>query len=254
MSYLEPSDFVGKYKLSTGTFSVNKLNDYIARYELKYSRELLGVTLYNEFLTDLDVNNVPQSPNFLKIYDAFALDTEFIGNARILQSEGFKEMLKGFIYFEYSKDLINEQTPYGNVKPQAENSTVSGTLYNTMYNRYNEAVVSYRAIQERIVTKLQNEPTGQLVTITMTQPGTNVIAGTYPVVGGTGTGATFIVTTTPGLEVDSVTIGDPGEGYTVGDQLSIEAGNNDLIVNTDYVGKGDLKKFNGIRKHFTTWL
>ena len=60
-----------------------------------------------------------------------------------------------------------------------------------MYNRYNEAVVSYRAIQERIVTKLHNEPTGQLVSVTMTQPGTNVIAGTYPVTGGTGNGATF---------------------------------------------------------------
>ncbi len=254
MSYLEPSDFIGKYKLSTGTFSVNKLNDYIARYELKYARELMGVTLYNEFLTDLDINNVPQSPNFLKIYEAFALDTEFIGDRRIIQSEGFKDMLKGFIYFEYSKDLINEMTPYGNVKPEAENSTVSSTLYTTMYNRYNEAVVSYRAIQERIVTKLHNEPTGQLVRVTMTQPGTNVLAGTYPVTGGTGSGATFILTVTLMGEVDSVTIGEPGEGYTVGDQLSVVAGNNDLIVNTDYVGIGNFKKFNGINKQFTTWL
>ena len=254
MSYLEPSDFVGKYKLSTGTYSVNKLNDYIARYELKYARELFGVTLYNEFLTDLDVNDVPQSPNFLKVYESFALDTEFIGNSRIIQSEGFKDMLKGFIYFEYSKDLINEMTPYGNVIPDSENSTVASTLYSMIYNRYNEAVVSARAIQERIVTRLQNEPTGQLVTVTMTQPGTNIIAGTYPVTGGTGSGATFLVTTTPMGQIDSITIVEPGEGYKIGDQLSIVAGNNDLIVNTDYVGIGNFKKFNGINKQMTSWL
>lgn len=252
--FLEPSDFTGKYKLSTGTFSVNKLNDYIARYELKYARELLGVTLYNEFLSDLDVNDVPQSPNFLKIYEPFALDMEFIGDRRIIQSEGFKTMLKGFIYFEYAKDLINEQTPYGNVKPQAENSTVSSTLYNTMYNRYNEAVVSYRAIQERIITMLHNEPTGQLISINMDQPGTNYTAGTYPAEGGTGSGATFILTVDPLGNVDSVTIDDPGQGYKVGEQLTVIDGDENLIVKTVYVGKGDFSKWNGINKHFTTWL
>ena len=78
----------------------------------------------------------------------------------------------------------------------------------------------------------------------MTTPGTNVTypGGTYPVVGGTGTGATFIVTTTPMGQINSVTIGEPGVGYTVGDQLSIVAGNNDLVVNVDSISIGEFRQ------------
>ena len=59
-------------------------------------------------------------------------------------------MLKGFIYFEYLKDSINEITPVGNVKPIGENSENVSTLYSTMYGRYNDAIKSYKAMQTYI--------------------------------------------------------------------------------------------------------
>jgi hypothetical protein len=257
-----PQDYIGKYSLSTGMFSTSKLQEYIDRYEPRYLKELFGVDLYDQFVSDLS-GGVPQSPNFLKVFNAFS---ENVGGyyytynrhyqyTELLDSEGIKEMLKGFIYFEYAKDLKNQMTPYGNVTQNAENSDITNTLFSLMYTRYNEAIRSFDSIQQYILLN-QNVPTGQLVTITMVQPGTNVpVPGDeYPVVGGTGTDATFIVTTTPMGTIDSVTIGEPGKDYSVNDQLSIDAGNDDLIVNADFVGTGDYKLFKGKRKLSVYWI
>ena len=259
----EVSDYIGKYKLSTGIYDQSKLTEYITRYEPRYLRELMGVEMYNEFESDLDVDGLPQSPNFIKIFSPLYEDVgnyyyawnRFYVLNDIIESEGMYEMLKGFVYYEYSKDLVNEMTPYGNVKPTSENSTIANTGFSMIYTRYNEAIRSFDSIQQYIIMN-QNLDTGQLVTITMTQPGTNVPVpgGEYPVVGGTGTGATFIVTTTPMGTIDSVTIGEPGKDYTIGDQLSIDAGNDDLIVNVDYVGKGDFRNFKGKRKLTAYWI
>ena len=188
MNILKPSDFVGKYQLSTGMFDVDKLTDYITRYEKKYLIDLFGVTLYNEFISDLDgVNNYPQSPNFIYLYEDFAEDFERLGKYKIIRSEGLKEVLKGCIYFEYSKDLINQMTPYGNVTPEAENSKITSTLYTMIYNRYNEAVNSFSAIQHHIIYNY-GEPTGELVTISVLNGGTGYVDGQYNLINGTGTG------------------------------------------------------------------
>jgi hypothetical protein len=54
--------------------------------------------------------------------------------------------------------------------------------------------------------------------------------------------------------ITNVDIYVAGNGYTIGDQLTIIAGNNDLIVNVDYVGIGDYSKFNGQRKQYNSWI
>jgi hypothetical protein len=58
-------------------------------------------------------------------------------------------MLMGFIYFEYLKDQITQSTPVGIVKQQGENSTPIHS-HTTIYGRYNEAIKTYRAIQDYI--------------------------------------------------------------------------------------------------------
>lgn len=154
---LSIQDFNGKYALHTGMYDHSKLQNYIDIYEPRYLKQLFGVDLYNQFESDL-LNNVPQSPNFLKIFNAFSEDLGFnfytpygfeVANNQ-LDSEGILQMLKGFIYFEYSKDLVNQMTPYGNVKPTSENSEVANTGFSMIYTRYNEAIRSYRTIQSYI--------------------------------------------------------------------------------------------------------
>lgn len=247
--FLELDDFINKFELSRGMFVTNKFTSYIERYEKQYLVNLMGSDLYDQFMSDLDPNDMPQSPNFWAIYSPFDEDW----NHRILESRGIIDMLKGFIYFEYSKDLINQQTPFGNVDPKSENSEVSSTVYNMMYNRYNESVKTYTNIQ-MYIHKHRTAVTGQLVSITMTTPGTNVVAGIYDVVGGTGTGAKFQVFVDGMGTITSVAINVAGSDYTIGDQLTITAGNNDLVVNVDYVGIGDYSKFNGQRKQYNSWV
>ena len=255
------TDFVGKFTLSKGMFSESTIQDYIDRYESLYLKQLFGVKLYNEFNNDL-VNEAPESPNFIKVFDPLSEDVSlfFTGWNRgynydgMLISNGVKDMLLGFIYYEYAKDLVNQMTPFGNTKPQSENSDITNTLFSMMYNRYNEAILSYQAIQDYIILNRSSFKVGQLVTITMTQAGTNVPTGIYEATGGTGINASLDVTSDGVGTVETVTISDPGTGYLIGDQLSINEGNLDLIVNVDKVGTGNYSLFNGRKKLTAYWL
>lgn len=255
------SDFTGKFALSKGMFSEAKITEYIERYQDRYLTELLGAELFNEFQADL-VNDVPLSPNFKKIFDPFTEDVDYFVSrfyrgfsySEILISNGMKDMLKGFIYYEYAKDLVNQMTPFGNTKPQSENSDIANTLFSMMYNRYNEAIITYQAIQNYIILHKGDFVQGQLRSITMTQPGTNIASGTYDVTGGSGTDATFIITSTPMGQTEIIDIGNPGKDYQVGDQLSVNEGNLDLIVNVDSIGVGDYSSFKGQEKLSAYWL
>ncbi len=259
---LTTEDFIDKYELSTGMYDTAKLEFYIGKYSERYLLHMMGAELFTEFENDLS-SNVPQSPNFLKIWEPFNEDVSsgsMLGHHNlygfrlngILESDGILEMLKGFIYFEYSKDLMNQQTPYGNVKQRAENSVVVDSPHSLIFGRYNEALRTYRAIQETIYTN-QNLPLGQIVTFDLTSAGTGYVDGTYLVSGGTGAGAEVTIVTTAG-EIDSVTISLAGSDYSVNDVLTIESGNLDGTITLTKVGGGDFSKFNGASKSTAYWI
>jgi hypothetical protein len=281
---LSINDFTGKYQLSKGLYDNAKLQDYIDRYEPRYLKELFGVEFYNQIIADFDpLLNIPQSPNFTKLYYPFSEDVAnyyYLANSfqimnTILDSEGLKEMLKGFIYFEYAKDLINQMTPFGNTNPKSENSEIANTIRNTMYNRYNEAVRSYQAIQEFILLN-PNIETGQIVQLSIINSGTNYpsmiapllyateqitdggigsltiqIAGTnYPnsgnniaLSGGSGSGATIDYIATGGI-IQSISINQKGINYSIGDLLYIQDGDlncelylDDLFYTTQFISE-----------------
>jgi len=149
MNILSVSDFTakGKFELHTGMFDVPRVQDYIDRFEKKYLITLLGATLYDLFEVDLVLGaGTPTEPRFIKIFNALGIDDA----GCVIYSEGFKEMLKGFVYFEYIKDQVNQTTSIGLVLPNGENSDRATTLYSMMYTRYNEAAASHKAIQRYI--------------------------------------------------------------------------------------------------------
>jgi hypothetical protein len=207
------SDFVGKYQLHSGTYVTNNIQAYIDKYEPKYLRELFGAVLYTDFLSDLDQQtNEPKSPNFRYIYFPFAEDVNVY---QMLVSEGIKEMLLGFIYFEYSKDLQNQMTPYGNVQNKSELSNTVSTLSSMIWTRYNESVRTFMAIRDWMLLNWDT-PTGQIVGVNLlyTAPNyPNNITVFINVVNGWVTGA-------------SVDIG--GTGYAVNDVLF--CGNNGVKI------------------------
>lgn len=249
--FVNVSDFTGKYELHTGMFDNAKLLDYISIYEQRYLVELFGAELYNDFVADLDISNVPQSPNFQFVFNPFY---ENVLLHTIIQSEGIKQMLKGFIYFEYLKDTTNQITPNGVVVPSNENSQTASTLYTMMYARYNEAMRTFRAIQTHIAINI-NEPIGQIVLFTLTNPGTGYstqsdVATTST---GNGIGATFDIVDNAGV-IDAIAISNNGQNYAIGDVLTLVGGNNDATIQVDYVGVGNYRKFSGISKQFVYWI
>lgn len=259
MAIITPAEFNNKYELSTGMYSTNKIQSYIDKYQERYLVQMFGADLYKEFESDL-VANLPQSPNFLKVFNPFNEDVsglDFSGyfysyrTNQILISDGIKDMLLGFVYWEYARDLLNQQTPYGGVKQMAENSIVVDTPHSLMWERYNLAILTYRAIQEWIYTH-KGEPVGQIVSWVL-DPGTGYTDGQYNLTGGTGSGGVVDVIATAG-PVDSVSLVEAGTGYAVGDVLTIDAGNQDATLTLSYVGVGTFDNFNGQNKKTAYWL
>lgn len=142
------SDFgKGRFELHSGKYSQDEINAYIDTYERKYLVQLFGAELFGLFVADL-ANAMPQSPEYVKIFEPFEYD-DFCGDLVI--SDGIIEMLKGFIYWNYLKDKMNQVTTAGVVKPQGENST-PGDAMNSLYaNRYNNSCKTFDAIQKYIM-------------------------------------------------------------------------------------------------------
>jgi hypothetical protein len=273
--FLTPSDFTGKYELHKGMYDTTKLQTYINKYETRYLRHLLGVDLYNQFIGDLTsgANPVPKSPNFTKIFNAFAEDVNMYS---MIESDGMLEMLKGFIYFEYSKDGFMQQTTYGGVQQTAENSKVLTSLQSMIYARYNEAIRTYQAIQDYILLNTL-QPTGQLVTLNEVSAGTNYTAFSgnginlitmsksvdsfnltsggsgytnqvYQTSGGSGTGLSVGVTANGAGAITSAYVEVAGINYAVGDVVTILGGSGgSLTITAVYptsVGLGGSVNFN----------
>jgi len=252
------SDFTGKYELHTGIYDQSKLQDYIDKYEMRYLIELFGASMYDEFISDLNPANIPYSPNYLALFNPFHKDVnsyvDFNGTTGLIISEGIKEMLKGFIYYEYLKDTTNQITPNGMVIPSNENSTTATTLYSMMYTRYNEAIKTYRAIQYEIITNY-NIVAGQVLTLTLVNPGTNYNNGTnIPTTGGIGTGLTVDIVVDLSNIIDTLTINNAGLNYSLNDLITITTGDDNATASVDKVGIGNYKLFKGKPKSTVYWI
>lgn len=287
MNFLSYTDFIGKFALHTGMYDQSKLTDYIVRYEKKYLVELFGVALYNEFMSDIDWTlKTPKSPNFISIFNEFQVE---IGINSVVQSNGIKDMLKGFIYFEYAKDLTNQMTPFGNAVQSSENSKIVTPLYSMFYNRYNESVRTLQAIQNYIrenwnieigqVVNMTNLLTGngfyssglvwtnapivfnksvKKFTLLTTGIGYSGNTTNVAVTGGSGNGMTVSFSITGGasqiVNVATLEIVNRGTGYTANDVVSITGTSFTtaaaLIINEVYpIGGGT-----GLITTNETWL
>lgn len=147
--YVNRQDFVGKFEVHQGMYDSNNIDLYIQKYELRYLVEMLGVDLFNAYYLDANSQplHVPSDPLFLFIYEPFQWQNG-LQYWEILYSYGIKEMLLGFIYFEYMKDVITANTLAGTVTQKSENSEGATT---TLYGKYNDAILSYNAIQNYIL-------------------------------------------------------------------------------------------------------
>jgi len=148
--FLVPADFVGKYKLAKDCYSKELLQQYIDKYEKYYLQDLLGCTLYEEFVDDLTLNEpiVPQDIRFTEIFEEKCTD----GSCGVMyRSEGMLEMLKGYVYYHYLLDQKFKNTIVGTVVDNATFSREVATAKSTIEDRYNLATDTYVAIQLYII-------------------------------------------------------------------------------------------------------
>jgi len=136
---INTSDFVGKYAIAQNSFS--KLGQFITDYETNYLYDLLGKTLGDAFITSV-VNNLPVGAPYLAIYNVIELDL----NCSVERNQGMKNMLLGFIYYEFMRKDPIKSTITGQVLNSNENSTPIFDSWG-MTNIYNSSVNDYQIIQ-----------------------------------------------------------------------------------------------------------
>lgn len=147
---INTSDFVGKYAIAQSSFS--KLGQFITDYETSYLYDLLGKTLADLFITSV-VNNEPVGTEYLAIYNVIELDL----TCKVERNEGMKNMLLGFIYYEFMRKDPIKSTITGNVVNANENSIPTFDSWG-MTNRYNSSVNDYQIIQYYINQNLTDYP------------------------------------------------------------------------------------------------
>lgn len=132
-------DFVGKFDLVK---SINdKIESYIETYEESYLRELLGINLFNLYKADV-VNHLPVTASYLTITNPLFIEQ----NGYSIISNGIKDMLLGFIFFEYVRDNKIKQSMSGSVVNSVDNSNNDFTQ-EFLFQRYNESIDIYKNIQ-----------------------------------------------------------------------------------------------------------
>jgi hypothetical protein len=152
---LDTEDFAeGRNKVSFNGYQAENLQWYIDKYEREYLIDVLGVQLYDLFITDLS-GGVPVTPIYTAIFESIAT----VVDERNLVNRGMKEMLKGFVFFHYVRDDMFKQTPTGAKSSKSDNSmNVTLTSLN-IQGRFNDSVDDSRVIQEYIKDNETDYPT-----------------------------------------------------------------------------------------------
>lgn len=155
MSITTPSDYKGFNCIVTNShYGIGDLQLYIDKYEKYYLELLLGCNLASLFLADYNTDPVgTKEPRFQEIFDTICFD---ISGCEEVISRGIKEMLIGFIYVHYTKDLANKSTSNGKAVNKITNSDNSNFWDTNMPESFNESVDDFRAIQYYICYHLQN--------------------------------------------------------------------------------------------------
>lgn len=152
---LQTTDFTGKYAISQNNFNTTDLQAFIDKYESKYVYDLLGVELGNLLLNDIVASTFlpPATVIYATIFNVLSQDEPLV------RSNGIKEMLLGFVYFEFVRTQTVQNTLTGNVLNQNEVADVVDWSSTGVYYNYNEAITTYRGIQCYVLDNLTVYPT-----------------------------------------------------------------------------------------------
>lgn len=150
-SITAPNDYIGQYVISNSTIKELKIQACIDSVETTILCELFGVDFKDIVLQGV----VDLDPIYEKLFNSFNYQDSC---DRIWVSKGVKEMLLGFVYFQWYATHQSSETINGMRNKESENSSQTTSIQANTEQRYNEAVKTYRAIQAYIVDHLEDYP------------------------------------------------------------------------------------------------
>jgi len=115
-------------------FGNDNLNDIITTFQNTYIRKMLGFELYKNFKNDFS-GGEPQTQKYIDLLDGVT----YTYNGKIMEYSGLINILKGFVYYEYTRYLQSYITAVGQVTPNQQNSTKSN-IANYAVNAWNESI------------------------------------------------------------------------------------------------------------------
>ena len=160
MSTTQPSDYKESVRISQNELDQDILHEYLDEKEPEYLTDLLGCDLYALYEADLDVNGVPQTAPYTTIYEPLCIDDDCGQN----RSRGIKEMLKGFMYFEYVREQHEINSSIGMSKSKGIASDLLLPASTTIKRPYNRSINDYQNIQYYICQNETDFPTYKGIT------------------------------------------------------------------------------------------
>lgn len=109
------ADLKGFYAIDISQWNNSEIAAQIVKLEAKYLKKLLGNTLYSDYIAN------PTATKWTKLTGGSTY-TDYDGQTREWTADEFKDMLKGFIYFELIDMFTDKQTITGYVRSKNENS------------------------------------------------------------------------------------------------------------------------------------
>ena len=133
----------GRYSINDDDNTRQNLKEYVRLKERYFLNQLLGIELAGLLIADLDQYKMPQDPRFSAIFDPLSYEV----NNELCYSEGIREILKGLIYSEFTREQNHKNTINGNAQdlyPQGEliSSNMAG-----LTAKYNSIMDSFYAVQ-----------------------------------------------------------------------------------------------------------
>jgi hypothetical protein len=148
------TDFVGDFAIPQDQYTRQALDLLIAQTEQNHIYSLLGADLGAAFIADI-TDGAPTNPLYLAIFNAFQFD--YYGEVVI--SNGMKEMLIRFIFFDWTRRLKYEVGITGATEKRATNSLPAKYDSNWLVRIYNGGIDIQDAIRLYIIINHSDYPT-----------------------------------------------------------------------------------------------
>lgn len=142
------TDFTGYYQIPKGCYVSATLDDYISRFGTEALQELLEED-YDAYAADTDAGGIPSDATYLTWYNPFLEKNSC--NGELDKSNGIKEMLIGYIFYMYMRDMDKNLTVNGLVTDNHENSETFNVYNQELYalERYNRSTETFNAIYRK---------------------------------------------------------------------------------------------------------